>query len=254
MIAASAAAGPRRNAGIIGAMAKTSASARATVLAAAAVALVVGSLSTAPSAQQPGVHPITGRVYAAPMGVQGAAWLERRERYDEEATDLAVRLLGVKKGWTVADVGAGSGYFTVRLARAVGDKGSVYANDIQAGMLDLLRQNVARERLANVTPVLGTVDDPRLPPASLDLALMVDVYHEFSQPQQMLRKLRDALKPTGRLVLIEYRAEDPNVPIRPEHKMTKAQVKREVEAEGFKQWRVYDDLPQQHLIIFEVAR
>jgi ubiquinone/menaquinone biosynthesis C-methylase UbiE len=101
-----------------------------------------------------------------------------------------------------------------------------------------------------VVPVLGTFDDPRLPAASIDLALMVDVYHEFSQPQQMLRKLRGALKSGGRLVLLEYRAEDPNVPIRPEHKMTKAQVKLEVEAEGFKQWRVYDDLPQQHVIIF----
>jgi predicted methyltransferase len=102
----------------------------------------------------------------------------------------------------------------------------------------------------NVTTVLGAIDDPRLPPASLDLALMVDVYHEFSQPQKMLQKLREALKPGARLVLLEYRAEDPNVAIRPEHKMTKAQVKLEVEAEGFKQWRVYDDLPQQHVIVF----
>jgi ubiquinone/menaquinone biosynthesis C-methylase UbiE len=184
------------------------------------------------------------------MGVQGAPWLDRRERDLEEQTDLAVRLLGLKKGWTVADVGAGSGYFTVRMAKAVGEKGRVYANDIQPGMLDLLTQAVTKARVTNVTPVLGTVDDPKLPPASLDLILMVDVYHEFSQPQQMLRKMREALKPTGRLVLIEYRAEDPAVPIRPEHKMTKAQVKQEVEAEGFKQWRVYDDLPQQHLIVF----
>jgi ubiquinone/menaquinone biosynthesis C-methylase UbiE len=201
-------------------------------------------------AQRPGVHPISGRVYALPMGVQGAAWLERRERDVEEDTDLAIRLLGVKKGWTVADVGAGSGFFTVRLAKAVGDKGVVYATDIQPGMLDLLTQNVAKTKLSNVMPVLGAIDDPRLPAASIDLALMVDVYHEFSEPQKMLQKLREALKPGGRLVLLEYRAEDPSVPIRPEHKMTKAQVKQEVEAEGFTQWRVYDDLPQQHVIIF----
>jgi ubiquinone/menaquinone biosynthesis C-methylase UbiE len=216
-----------------------------------AIAAVLTALwSIAAVAQQPGVHPISGRVYALPMGVQGAAWLERSDRDIEEDTGLAVRLLGIRKGWTVADVGAGSGYFTVRLAKAVGDKGLVYANDIQPGMLELLTQNVARAKVNNVTPVLGAIDDPKLPAASLDLALMVDVYHELSQPQTMLRKLREALKPTGRLVLIEYRAEDPSVPIRPEHKMTKAQVKLEVEAEGFKQWRVYDDLPQQHVIIF----
>ncbi len=216
------------------------------ILLAAVVTLRAGGLE----AQQPGIHPVSGRVYAQPMGVQGAPWLERRERDDEENTSLAVRLLGIKKGWRVADIGAGSGYFTVRMAKAVGDTGRVYANDIQPGMLELLTQNVARAKLANVTPVLGAIDDPRLPAASLDLALMVDVYHEFSQPQAMLRKLREALKPGGRLVLLEYRAEDPTVPIRPEHKMTKAQVKLEVEAEGFKQWRVYDDLPQQHVIIF----
>jgi ubiquinone/menaquinone biosynthesis C-methylase UbiE len=217
------------------------------------LAAVVATLVLWPSGvagQQQGVHPVSGRVYAQPMGVQGAPWLERRERDDEENTTLALRLLGIKKGWTVADIGAGSGYFSVRMAKAVGDQGKVYANDIQQGMLDLLQQNVARAKVTNIVPVLGTIDDPRLPAASIDLALMVDVYHEFSQPQQMLRKLRAALKSGGRLVLLEYRAEDPAVPIRPEHKMTKAQVKLEVEAEGFKQWRVYDDLPQQHIIIF----
>jgi ubiquinone/menaquinone biosynthesis C-methylase UbiE len=221
---------------------------RALVVAVAVLAAAASVVGLAP--QQAGVHPISGRVYALPMGVQGAPWLDRRERDDEEDTSLAMRLLGIKKGWTVADIGAGSGYFTVRLARAVGDKGMVYANDIQPGMLELLKKNVAGAKANNVTPVLGTSDDPRLPASSLDLALMVDVYHELSQPQRMLQKLRESLKTGGRLVLIEYRAEDPGVPIRPEHKMTKAQVKLEVEAEGFKQWRVYDDLPQQHLIVF----
>jgi len=116
--------------------------------------------------------------------------------------------------------------------------------------LQLLQQNAAKAKLANVVPVLGAIDDPKLPAATLDLIIMVDVYHEFSQPQRMLQRMREALKPGGRLALFEYRAEDPNVPILPLHKMTKAQVKTEVEAEGFKQTRVFDDLPWQHLIVF----
>jgi ubiquinone/menaquinone biosynthesis C-methylase UbiE len=207
-------------------------------------------LAAAAAGQQTNVHPVSGRVFALPMSVEGAPWLERREREREENPDLALRLMRIPRGATVADIGAGSGYYTVRLARAVGEKGRVYANDLQPGMLDLLQQNVARARLSNVTPVLGTATDPNLPPGSLDLALMVDVYHEFSHPQLMLRRLHEALKPGGRLVLLEYRAEDPDVPIRPEHKMTKAQVKLEVELEGFRQQRVYDDLPWQHLIVF----
>jgi ubiquinone/menaquinone biosynthesis C-methylase UbiE len=211
----------------------------------------VAALATMPaSGQQPGKHPVSGRVFALPMSVEGAPWLERREREDEEDPDLAMRLLRIPRGATVADIGAGSGYFTLRLARAVGEKGRVYANDLQQGMLDLLQKNVARARLSNVTPVLGSESDPNLPPDSIDLALMVDVYHELSQPQVMLRRIRDALKSGGRLVLLEYRAEDPSVPIRPEHKMTKAQVKLEIEPEGFRQQRVYDDLPWQHLIVF----
>jgi SAM-dependent methyltransferase len=210
-------------------------------------ALLLAALLTA---QQPGVHPVSGRVYALPMGVAGATWLDRRERELEEDPDLAMRLIRVQRGSTVADLGAGSGYFTVRLARAVGNTGKVYAVDIQAGMLTLLQRAVERERFTNVIPVLGAEDDPRLPAESFDLVLMVDVYHELSSPQTTLGHLRRALKPGGRLVLLEYRAEDPDVPIRPEHKMTKAQVKLEVEHEGFRQQRVYDDLPRQHLIVF----
>jgi ubiquinone/menaquinone biosynthesis C-methylase UbiE len=201
-------------------------------------------------AQQPGVHPVSGRVFAQTMGVQGAPWLERREREDEENPDLAMRLIRVQKGQSVADLGAGSGYYTRRLAKAVGDTGKVYAVDIQQGMLDLLQTALSKEKITNVVPVLGGIDDPRLPPDALDMILMVDVYHEFSQPQAMLQRMKTALKPGGRLILLEYRGEDPDVPIRPEHKMTKAQVKLEVEHEGFKQQRVYDDLPWQHLIIF----
>ena len=201
-------------------------------------------------AQQPGVHPVSGRVYARTMGVEGAPWLERREREQEEDPDLALRLLRIKRGATVADIGAGSGYFSVRLARIVGPTGKVYATDIQAGMLNLLQQNAARAKLANVIPVLGTIDDPKLPADSIDLAIMVDVYHEFSEPQKMLQRIREALKADGRLVLLEYRAEDPDVPILRDHKMSKSQVKLEVEHEGFRQSRVYNDLPWQHLFIF----
>ena len=214
------------------------------------VILAAAGLSAAAAAQQRGVHPVSGRVYALPMGVQGAAWLDRREREDEEEPDLAVRLLRIPRGATVADIGAGSGYMTVRLAKTVGPTGKVYANDLQPGMLQLLEKTIAREKLTNVIPILGTVDDPRLPAETIDLAIMVDVYHEFSQPQVMLQRIKAALKPGGRLVLLEYRAEDPDVPILPDHKMTKAQVKLEVEYEGFTQQRVFDDLPRQHLIVF----
>ena len=214
-------------------------------------ALASGMLAPAiVGAQAPGRHPVSGRVFALPMSVEGAPWLDRREREDEEEVGLLVRLLRLPRGAIVADVGAGSGYVTTRLARAVGPTGKVYAVDIQQGMLDLLAQAVAKQKLTNVEPVLGTLDDPKLPPASVDLIVMVDVYHEFSQPQRMLQRMKEALKADGRLVLVEYRAEDPAVPIRPEHKMTKAQVKQEVESDGFKQSRVLDDLPRQHVIIF----
>jgi len=212
----------------------------------AVVVFLVGGVA----AQQPGVHPVSGRVFALPMSVQGAPWLERDERQDEEEPDRALRILKIPKGAVVADVGAGSGYMSIRMAKIVGPEGKVYANDIQLGMLDLLRKNVEKAKLANVTPVLGTVEDPRLPAGALDLILMVDVYHEFSQPQKMLQKMREALKPTGRLVLLEYRAEDPKVPILPEHKMTRAQVKLEVEHEGFTLASVNEDLPRQHLFVF----
>ena len=215
--------------------------------------MVLGAVVTAALtllAQQRGVHPVSGRVYAQTMSVQGAPWLDRREREDEENPDLAMRLLRIRKGATVADIGAGSGYISIRMAKIVGPMGKVYASDIQQGMLELLQQNVSKAKLDNVTPVLGAIDDPKLPADSLDLAIMVDVYHEFSEPQKMLQRIREALKADGRLVLLEYRAEDANVPILPDHKMTKAQVKQEVEHEGFRQSRVYDDLPWQHLFIF----
>jgi ubiquinone/menaquinone biosynthesis C-methylase UbiE len=206
--------------------------------------------AVAVAAQQTGVHPLSGRRFAQTMSVEGADWLDRSERDLEENPDRAIDVLKLEKGATVADVGAGSGYMTVKLARKVGPQGKVYATDIQQGMLDLLNKRLTKSKITNVTPVLGTQDDPRLPPESLDLVLMVDVYHELSQPQVMLRHLRDSLKPGGRLVLLEYRKEDPDIPIRPEHKMSVADAKLEVEAEGFKLTRTNEDLPRQHILIF----
>ena len=216
----------------------------------AVAALLAACVSFAGQAQIAGRHPVTGRQFAPTMSVDGASWLERRERDQEEEPDLGLRLLKVAKGSAVGDVGAGSGYMSLRLAKIVGAQGKVYAVDVQPGMLQLLQQNAAKAKVANVVPVLGAYDDPKLPAGELDLIIMVDVYHEFSQPQRMLQRMHEALKPGGRLALFEYRAEDPNVPILPLHKMSKVQVKTEVELEGFKQLRVFDDLPWQHLIVF----
>src|SRR5262245_9916624 len=207
---------------------------------------VAGSLA----AQTPGVHPISGRRFAPVMGYQGASWLERAERLDEEDPDRAIRILQIPKGAAVADIGAGSGYMTIRLSERVGPTGTVFATDIQPQMLEILRRRLADKKITNVTLVQGAVDDPRLPPASVDLELMVDVYHELSQPQAMLRGLREALKPAGRLVLLEYRKEDPTIPIKPEHKMSVAEAKLEVEHEGFTLSKVDEALPWQHILIF----
>jgi SAM-dependent methyltransferase len=220
-------------------------SARAALVPALAFALVA-----AVAAQQAGVHPLSGRRFAPTMGVEGADWLDRSERDLEEDPDRAIDVLRIEKGATVADVGAGSGYMTVKLSKKVGPQGKVYANDIQQGMLDLLNKRLVKSKITNVTTVLGTQDDPRLPLEALDLIIMVDVYHELSQPQVILRKLRSSLKPGGRLVLLEYRKEDPDVPIRPEHKMSVADAKLELEAEGFKLTRTNEDLPRQHILIF----
>ena len=198
-----------------------------------------------------GVHPLSGRKYAGVMGASGADWLVRPERESEEQPDAALDAIGIAKGSTVADVGAGAGYITWRMAERVGPTGKVYANDIQQKMLDLLQKNMQDRKIYNVQTVLGGVDDPKLPAGIIDLVILVDVYHEFSEPQQMLRRMREALRPDGRLVLLEYRAEDPKVPIRPEHKMTVEQAKSEVEPEGYRLDKVLETLPRQHILIFK---
>jgi ubiquinone/menaquinone biosynthesis C-methylase UbiE len=196
------------------------------------------------------VHPITHRKIAQVMGPGGADWLVRPERQSEEHPDEALDALRIPKGATVADIGAGVGYFTWRLAERVGPSGVVYGEDIQQAMLDQLRKNMQDRHLANVKPVLGGIDDPKLPKESVDLIILVDVYHEFSEPEKMLDRMRESLKPNGRLVLLEYRGEDPKVPIKPEHKMTLKQVRAEVEPEGYRFDESIEVLPEQHIIVF----
>ena len=197
-------------------------------------------------------HPVSGRVLAPVMGVGGAAWLERPEREDEEAPSKALDALELKPGMVVADIGAGSGYYSVRLAKRVGPGGRVFATDIQQGMIDILNRRVANERIENLTTVLGGVDDPKLPPQSLDLAIMVDVYHELQTPQVFLQRLRECFKPNGRLVLLEFRKEDPKIPILEVHKMSVAEVKQELEAEGFVLDKVIETLPWQHILVLKL--
>ncbi len=196
------------------------------------------------------VHPITGRKIAPVMGVGAADWLDREERAREEQPEKAIAALGLRPGMMVADVGAGTGFYSVRLAKAVAPNGTVYAEDIQPGMIERLRANAAKANVQNIVTIVGTENDPRLPRGKLDLVLLVDVYHEFSQPQQMLDRIREALKPGGLLVLIEFKKEDASVPIRPEHKMSVAEVKAEVSPEGFTFEKVFDGMPWQHVIFF----
>lgn len=195
-------------------------------------------------------HPVTGRRIASVMGIGGAEWLERSEREIEEMPETALDRIGLKPGMVVADVGAGVGYFTIRLAKRVGPEGKILAVDVQPEMLATLKRRAADAKLTNIRPLLSSESDPRLPENCCDLILMVDVYHELSQPQLMLQKLRKALKADGRLVLLEYRKEDPHIPIRSEHKMSVAEAKAEVEAEGYKLDAVLKDLPRQHILIF----
>jgi ubiquinone/menaquinone biosynthesis C-methylase UbiE len=195
-------------------------------------------------------HPITGRRIANVMGIGGADWLERSEREIEELPETALDKIGIKPGMVVADVGAGVGYFSIRIAKRVAPTGKILAVDVQPEMLAILKDRAAKAKLTNIQPILGSESDPHLPPESCDLILMVDVYHELSQPQRMLQKMKQALKSDGRLVLLEYRKEDPHIPIRSEHKMSVQEAKAEVEAEGFKLAETLSDLPRQHIFIF----
>jgi len=176
----------------------------------------------------------------------------RATREKEERCEVLLAALRLKPGEVVADVGCGNGFYTFRLAALVGAKGKVYAIDIQPEMLALLGEEAKRRGGAkNVEPVLGTETDPKLPDGSVDLAFLVDVYHEFSRPAEMLAALRRSLKPTGRIVLVEFRREDPEVPIKLLHKMTKEQMKKELAANGFVVDEEFDELPWQHVVFFK---
>ncbi|MBC7718124.1 MAG: methyltransferase domain-containing protein [Pseudorhodobacter sp.] len=191
-----------------------------------------------------------GREIAQVMGWQGAAWLEREEREKEERTDLLLRELALKPGMVVADVGAGTGYIARRMATEVGGQGAVYAVDVQPEMIEMLKALSSKAKLAQIKPVLGTASDVKLPSASVDLAVMVDVYHELEFPREVLSSLVRAMKPGGRIVFVEYRAEDANVPIKALHKMSEVQVKREAAVVGLTWERTASGLPWQHVVIF----
>lgn len=202
-----------------------------------------------PKPDEPARQEYLGRVLAEPMSHLGAAWLVRPERDLEENASRALKQLRLQPGMKVCDLGCGNGYWTLPLAREVGPQGVVYAVDIQIEMLQQLKARAAARRLGNVKPILGDVDNPRLPAdEKLDLVLMVDVYHEFSHPESMLWEIRRSLAPEGVVALLEYREEDPRVPIKPLHKMSKDQILREYQANGFKLVREYNDLPWQHLM------
>jgi precorrin-6B methylase 2 len=194
-----------------------------------------------------------GREIAHVMGFQGAIWLERAEREDEEAPSKLVQALKLQPGQVIADVGAGSGMLSVMMAKEVGEQGKVIAVDVQQEMLDLLDRRLTMLNVKNVEGRLGTEKTPRLGPASIDLAIMVDVYHEFAFPYEMMLEISKSLKPGGRVVFVEYRKEDPEVPIKLVHKMTQVQVKKEIAFPefGLKWKETIGILPRQHIIIFE---
>jgi ubiquinone/menaquinone biosynthesis C-methylase UbiE len=200
----------------------------------------------------PALRTYKGREIAQTMHWLGAEWLVRDEREREERCSLMLATLGVKPGMNVCDMGCGNGFYTVQLAKMVGPKGKVYAVDIQPKMLEFLKERAEKEKVADrIEPILGELWDPKLPEGKLDMILLVDVYHEFSHPEHMLEAMRKSLAPKGQVVLVEFRAEDPEVPIKPEHKMSKAQINKELLPNGFKLSKEFDRLPWQHMMWFE---
>lgn len=235
---------------------------RRSVLTRLTIALVLGSSPWAGAQLRPGRYSTVspspdgiGKVYlgreiAGVMGWQGAAWLEREEREKEERGDLLLRELGLRPGMNVADVGAGTGYYARRIAPLVGPAGTVYAVDVQPEMIRTLTDLAKKEGLSNVRPVLGTEQQVKLPDSSIDLAIMVDVYHELAFPYEVVESIMRALKPGGRLVFVEYRAEDPRVPIKALHKMSEAQIRKEAAQHALVFERTAGTLPWQHVVVF----
>jgi SAM-dependent methyltransferase len=208
------------------------------------------AVAAKPTKLPPALTEYKGREIAQTMHYEGAPWLTRESRDREEDCNKLIAQLKLKPGLTVCDMGCGNGFYALRIAKKLGPKGLVLAVDIQPEMLTLLRERANEANVKNVRPILGSVIDPELPPASCDLILCVDVYHEFSHPEQMLRAMRAALKPDGRLVLVEFRLEDPTVPIKLEHKMSKEQILKELPPNGLKLVQEFDGLPWQHVMWF----
>jgi precorrin-6B methylase 2 len=228
------------------------------ISAASALALAQQALSQKPVARYTRIaqsadgigKQYMGREIAGVMGWQGAAWLEREEREQEERGELLLRELALKPGMVVADVGAGTGYYARRMAPLVGPSGSVLAVDVQPEMIQLLTEAAKKAGIVNIKPVLGAVDNVKLADASVDLAIMVDVYHELEFPFEVMESIVRALKPGGRVVFVEYRAEDPKVPIKEVHKMSEAQVRKEAAQHALVYERTANTLPWQHVIVF----
>jgi ubiquinone/menaquinone biosynthesis C-methylase UbiE len=213
-----------------------------------------GSARDASTSQiPPGRSSYMGRKIAETMHFSGAEWLIRDEREREERCSMMLANLGIQPGMVVCDMGCGNGFYSLLLAQRIGKQGQVLAVDIQPQMLYLLRDRAEQVGVNNITPILGSIHDPRLPRASVDLVLMVDVYHELSHPELVLAATKRALKKNGLMVLVEYRAEDPTVPIRPLHKMSRQQIMREMNANGFQLKREFKELPWQHMMFFGVA-
>ncbi|MBI1249186.1 methyltransferase domain-containing protein [bacterium] len=194
-----------------------------------------------------------GREIAQTMHYTGAPWLIRESRQREEDCAMMLKNLGIEPGMTVCDMGCGNGFYSLQMAQMVGKEGKVLAVDIQREMLRLLHARADEQGIKNIEPILGKIDDPKLPKGEVDLILCVDVYHEFSHPEEMLTVMRDSLKPNGMVVLLEYRMEDPNVPIKTLHKMTKKQIAKEYEANGFELAKEFDGLPWQHMMFYKRA-
>ena len=206
--------------------------------------------TAAPQEPPPALAKYKGRRIATTMHYRGARWLVRNTREREERCSLMLANLGVKRGMTVCDIGCGNGFYSLQLAEMVGSEGRVLAVDIQPEMLRMLRERAAEKKITNVQPILSSPHNPNLPDGEVDLILLVDVYHEFSHPEQMLDAMRKSLSPGGLIALLEYREEDPEVPIKPLHKMSKRQIMKEYLPNGFKLVKQFDRLPWQHMMFF----
>lgn len=192
-----------------------------------------------------------GREIAQTMHYTGAEWLTRESREREEECSTLLKVLRVKPGSTICDLGCGNGFYSLKLAEMAGPEGKVLAVDIQPEMLHLLELRAEKAGLINIEPIQGTLIDPKLPKGDVDILLLVDVYHEFSHPEHMLRAIRESLSPAGRVALVEFRGEDPEVPIKPLHKMSKEQIMKEFPPNGFRLVEEFDDLPWQHVMFFQ---